>query len=104
MNDPRFDTAIWTQFEVAGARADGRIENAGPGGVFIQSPEIPERGEKVWLDFEGPGGERIEALGIVWWTTVDCWRACGTREGFGVRLVASNVAYRRLLAQLAQAS
>jgi hypothetical protein len=100
MHEPRFDTRIWTRFDVGGQSADGRIENAGVGGVFVRTRAIPDRGDKVWLHFEGPSGELIEALGIVWWTTLDQTRAGSAPHGFGVRLLASNGAYRRLLSTL----
>lgn len=100
MNETRFDTRIWARFDVGGHSADGRIENAGAGGVFVQTSDIPDRGDKVWIHFEGPSGERIEALGIVWWTTLDHSRPGRARHGFGVRLLASNGAYRKLLSIL----
>jgi Tfp pilus assembly protein PilZ len=102
VHQPRFDTRIWTRFDVEGHSADGRIENAGAGGVFVRTRDIPERGDKVWLHFEGPSGELIEALGVVWWTTLEQARASSKPHGFGVRLLASNGAYRRLLSALAE--
>jgi hypothetical protein len=91
---------LGTGFDGGGRRPHGRIENAGAGGVFVRTRAIPDRGDKVWLHFEGPSGELIEALGIVWWTTHDQTRASSVPHGFGVRLLASNGAYRRLLSTL----
>jgi hypothetical protein len=102
MGEPRFNTNLWTDFELGGWKAKGWIENAGPSGVFIRTSTIPDRGDKVWLSFEGPSGEKVEASGVVWWTTLDPGASCSTRQGFGVRLVASSQDYRRLLKKLSR--
>jgi hypothetical protein len=102
MREPRLRTDITTTFELGGWRADGRIENAASGGVFVQTSTIPEKGEKVWLRFEGSPGEPVEATGVVWWTTLDPGLPAAGRQGFGVRLVTSSDSYRKLLARLAR--
>lgn len=102
MQEPRFDTRIPTRFELGDQAAEGCIQNAGPGGVFIHTSEMPERGEKVWISFEGPGGETVEASGIVWWTSREVQGAAPEKRGFGVRLVASSGDYRKLLEKLAR--
>jgi hypothetical protein len=104
MAEPRFDTDIAASFQVDEEKVAGRIENASLGGVFVETPVIPERGEKLWLSFEGPGGEVVEAIGIVWWTTHEGDSARSSRQGFGVRLVASSGDYRRFLANLSRRS
>lgn len=100
MNQPRYDTSIRARFELGSLAGEGNIENAGPGGVFVRTSVIPSRGEKVWLSFEGPNGEVVEASGIVWWTTLDARARAQARQGFGVRLVASSGDYRKLLKRL----
>jgi hypothetical protein len=102
MNQPRYDTSIRTRFELGSLAGEGNIENAGPGGLFIRTATIPDRGEKVWLSFEGPNGEVVEASGVVWWTTLDMRARAQARQGFGVRLVASSGDYRKLLKRLAR--
>jgi len=107
MADPRFDTNLWTHFEYdaaddAPAVGEGSIENASSGGVFIRSGTIPDRGERVWISFDGPRGERVAASGVVWWTTGDGDATAQARVGFGVRLVASSGDYRRLLRRLSR--
>ena len=102
MRERRLHTDITTTFELGGWRADGRIENAASGGVFVQTSTIPAKGEKVWLRFEGARGEPVEATGVVWWTTLDPGVSAIGRQGFGVRLVTSSDSYRRLLARLAR--
>ena len=52
--------------------------------------------------FEGLDGKVVETIGIVWWTTREAQATCGTRKGFGVRLVASSGDYRQLLSDLQQ--
>ena len=104
MRQPRYDTSIETRFELGSLAGEGNIENAGPGGVFIRSATIPERGEKVWISFEGPHGEVVEASGVVWWTTLDPTAGVQQRQGFGVRLVASSGDYRKLLKRLSRFS
>ena len=103
MNEPRYDTNIWARFELGSWTGEGKIENASPGGIFIRTATIPDRGEKVWVSFEGPSGEVVEASGIVWWTTLDAQARARNRSGFGVRLVASSGDYRKLLKRLARA-
>ena len=100
MSQPRYDTSISTRFQLGSLAAEGNIENAGPGGVFVRTATIPERGEKVWLSFQGPHGEVVEASGVVWWTTLDVRARQQARQGFGVRLVASSGDYRKLLKRL----
>ena len=46
--------------------------------------------------------ERVEASGVVWWTTLDAQARGQSRQGFGVRLVASSGDYRKLLRRLAR--
>ncbi len=102
MAEPRFDTRIDASFQIDEKKVEGRIENASLGGVFIETPAIPERGEKLWLSFEGPDGEVVEAIGIVWWTTLEGDMSRVGRQGFGVRLVASSGDYRRFLTNLSR--
>ena len=106
MSEPRFETSIATDFELGSMKAAGRVENASSGGLFIRTATIPRPGEKLWLSFEGPGGEVVEAIGTVYWTTLDRGRPtpgpCGA-QGFGVRLVASSGDYRRLITRLSRA-
>jgi hypothetical protein len=104
MSEPRYDTHISARFAMGSLTGEGSIENAGPGGVFIRSRTIPDRGEKVWISFQGPSGELVEASGIVWWTSLDAQARALDLSGFGVRLVASSGDYRRLLKRLARAS
>ena len=104
MAEPRFDTDIPASFQIDEEKVTGRIENVSLGGVFVETPSIPERGDKLWLSFEGPDGEIVEAIGIVWWTTHECDAARSARQGFGVRLVASSGDYRRFLANLTRRS
>lgn len=102
MNQPRYDTSIRTRFELGSLAGEGNIENASSGGVFVRTATVPERGQKVWLSFEGPNGEVVEASGVVWWTTLDAQARAQSRQGFGVRLVASSGDYRKLLKRFAR--
>lgn len=102
MAEPRFDTDVPARFQVTADKVEGRIENASLGGVFIETSSIPDRGDKLWLSFEGPDGEVVEAIGIVWWTTLESDTDRTTRQGFGVRLVASSGDYRRFMKKLAR--
>jgi hypothetical protein len=102
MREPRYGTNLETRFELGSFAGEGRIENASTGGVFIRTHTIPDRGEKVWISFEGPEGEVVEASGVVWWTTLDGHMHASQQPGFGVRLVASSGDYRRLLKRLAK--
>ncbi len=99
MQETRYPTQIWASFELGAWKGEGTIENVAPGGLFVGTPTIPDRGEKVWLCFETPGGESVEASGVVWWTTLDRGlRRDRRRSGFGVRLVGASRAYRKLFA------
>ncbi len=116
VSEPRFDTFIWTQFEVAASTGQGSIQNVGPGGLFVRSSTIGRAGDDIRLSFEGPDGETVEAIGVVWWIRRDPVEAIGVvwwirrdlggrgpgEHGFGVRLVASSGAYRKLLRSLAK--
>jgi hypothetical protein len=84
-------------------KASGEIRNLGAGGLFLGAATIPARGEKVWLDFRAPDGERVQAVGLVWWTTLDAAdaRRRSASPGFGVRLVHASQAYHRFLHRLA---
>ena len=98
MSEPRFETDTAAHFELGSWRGEGRIENVGRNGLFVGAATIPRVGEKVWLSIEEPGRERIEATGVVWWTTLDS-RVAG-RKGFGVRLVGTGEAYDRFLGEV----
>ncbi len=104
MAEPRFDAHVPTAFAFGEANGLGSIENASLGGVFVETLTFPERGEKLWLSFQGPDGESVEAIGIVWWTTLEGDAACGTQEGFGLGLVASAGDYRRFISKLSRRS
>lgn len=98
MGQPRWDTNAPASFAFASVRGKGSVGNASVGGLFVESQTIPERGERLWLSFQGPDGESVEATGIVWWTTLEA-QACG-RTGFGVRLLTSSGNYRKFLYQV----
>ena len=102
MSQPRFDTFIWTQFELGASTVQGSIQNVGPGGLFVRSSTIGRTGDEIRLSFEGPDGETVEAIGIIWWTRRDLGGRGPGRHGFGVRLLASSGAYRKLLSNLAR--
>ena len=102
MSEPRFDTFIWTQFELGASAGQGSIQNVGPGGLFVRSSTIGRAGDEIRLSFEGPGGETVEAIGVVWWTRRDLGGRGPGQHGFGVRLRASSGTYRKLLKNLAQ--
>ena len=102
VSEPRFDTFIWTQFELAGSTGQGSIQNVGPGGLFVRSSTIGRAGDDIRLSFEGPDGETVEAIGVVWWIRRDLGGRGPGEHGFGVRLVASSGAYRKLLRSLAK--
>ncbi len=102
MSEPRFDTFIWTQFELGASTAQGSIQNVGPGGLFVRSSTIGRTGDEIRLSFEGPDGETVEAIGVVWWTQRDLGGRGPGRHGFGVRLLASSGTYRKLLKSLAR--
>jgi len=104
MAEPRFDAHVPTTFAFGEANGLGSIENASLGGVFVETLTIPERGEKLSLSFQGPDGEIVEAIGIVWWTTLEGDAACGIREGFGLRLVTSSGDYRKFINKLSRRS
>jgi hypothetical protein len=100
VSEPRFDTFIWTQFELGAATGQGSIQNIGPGGLFIRSSTTGRTGDEIRLSFEGPDGETVEAIGVIWWTRRDLGGRGPGEHGFGVRLVASSGAYRSLLRSL----
>jgi Tfp pilus assembly protein PilZ len=100
MSEPRFETSTSALFELGSWRGEGRIENAGLGGLFVGAATIPKVGEKVWLSFDDPEGDRVEATGVVWWTTLDSRVA--NRKGFGVRLVGTGEAYDRYLREVSR--
>ena len=102
MSNTRFSTRIATRFELGCLKGKGCIENVGSGGLFVRTRTVPERGERLWLHFEGPSGEAISAMGIVWWTTLDGGPTPRMPNGFGVRLLASNGHFRRFVSRLAQ--
>lgn len=92
----RFLVEIPARFELRALCGEGSIENLGTGGLFIETATVPERGQKIWIDFDAPNGEAVEAAGLVWWTTLDGDRH-HDRRGFGIRLVWASENYGRLL-------
>ena len=104
MADPRFETNVRAKFAFERTEGQGSIENASVGGVFVETRTIPERGDRIWLSFEGPDSEIVEAIGIIWWTTLQDDMASGGRQGFGLRLVASSGDYRKFLGNLLRTS
>jgi hypothetical protein len=97
MPEPRFNTYIWTDIALEDEAGEGSIQNVGPGGLFVRSSTIGEMGDEVRLSFEGPDGDEVEVVGIIWWTKRDLGGRGPGLHGFGVRLMASSGNYRSLL-------
>ena len=104
MAEPRFTTHLPASFGYEESNGRGCVGNVSLGGVFVETTTIPERGDRLWLSFEGPDGEIVEAIGIVWWTTPPGEEEGTARQGFGLRLVASSGDYRKFLRGLSRKS
>jgi Tfp pilus assembly protein PilZ len=100
MAGPRIQTRLDTWFEVGRLRAAGQVRNLGDGGLFVGSPAVPRKGDKVELSFGGADGSPVEVSGVVGWTTLDRRGSRHAAPGFGVRLVDAGEAYRSLLRRL----
>jgi len=100
MPEPRFNTYIWADIMLENETGEGSIQNVGPGGVFVRSSTIGKMGDEVRLSFEGPDGDEVEVIGIIWWTKSDLGGRGPGLHGFGVRLMASSGNYRSLLETL----
>lgn len=96
----RIEVAFPTCFNTLGARGDGEIRNISHGGLFIETPATLKVGDKVDVTFRGPSGQRVEARGVVWWTTKERQFYGDTARGFGVRLLEESETYRGLIAHL----
>ena len=94
----RAKTSLRAEFRAGPVAGRGKIRNLSQGGLFVGTVAIPEQGETVRVRFAAPNGDRIEATGIVWWTTdrLDL----RTRQGFGVRLLAASLGYDELVTNL----
>jgi len=62
--------------------------NLSRGGAFVRTSEGFERGRRLLLEFDLPGGDQLEALGRVAWTKRDLERE-GQRseEGIGIEFM-----------------
>jgi hypothetical protein len=100
MPEPRLDTYIWADIAFENETGEGSIQNVGPGGLFVRSSTIGRTGDEVRLSFEGPDGEMIEVVGVIWWAKRNLGGRGPGLHGFGVRLVASSGNYRSLLQYL----
>jgi hypothetical protein len=100
MPEPRIDTYIWADIAFENETGEGSIQNVGPGGLFVRSSTIGKTGDEVRLSFEGPDGEVVEVVGVIWWAKRNLEGRGPGLHGFGVRLVASSGNYRSLLQYL----
>jgi hypothetical protein len=100
MPEPRLDTYIWADITFENGTGEGSIQNVGPGGLFVRSSTIGKTGDDVRLSFEGPDGEVVEVVGVIWWTKHNLEGRGPGLHGFGVRLTASSGNYRSLLRTL----
>ncbi|WP_236889738.1 PilZ domain-containing protein [Desulfoluna limicola] len=62
---PRFDYYGEAVYVVKGRAYTGFIKNISTEGVFIETPDITESGEKIILSFELPDGEHVRVSGTV---------------------------------------
>ena len=97
MPEPRFDTYIWADIALVNETGEGSIQNVGPGGLFVRSSMIGRTGDEMRLSFEGPDGEVVEVVGVIWWTKHDLGGRGPGLHGYGVRVMASSGNYRSLL-------
>lgn len=62
---PRFEYYGEAVYVVKGRAYTGFIKNISTEGVFIDTPDVAESGEKIILSFELPEGEHIRVSGTV---------------------------------------
>ena len=75
---------------------EGQITSISDGGVFVQTDQIPRRGERVWILFHDPS-PRLEVVGQIRWTSRE---NPGSAPGFGVEVEHIGAAYRELVESL----
>lgn len=93
---PRIDHRERVLFRSESLFGEGHITSISDGGVFVQSEQVPRRGERVWLLFHDPT-PRLEVVGRVRWTSSE---APGSASGFGVEVEHIGKAYRQLVESL----
>lgn len=81
---------IPVQFETASVRSGGHIKNLSKQGVFVRSNVLPMPGDRVSLVIERRDGSKVEAAGVVRWTTAQLGDPEIAQPGFGVELSAAN--------------
>ncbi|WP_300667063.1 PilZ domain-containing protein [Desulfoluna sp.] len=62
---PRFDYYGEAVYVVKGRAYTGFIKNISSEGVYIETPDMADAGEKIILSFELPDGEHIRVSGTV---------------------------------------
>jgi Tfp pilus assembly protein PilZ len=93
---PRIDHRARVLFRSESLFGEGHITSISDGGVFVQSEQIPRRGERVWILFHDPS-PRLEVVGKVRWTSRE---NPGSAPGFGVEVEHIGSAYRQLVESL----
>jgi uncharacterized protein (TIGR02266 family) len=92
-----FTARVRVSAAIAGLRADARTTNVSEGGVFIETTELLEVGDRIVLTFPNPDGGSVLVGGQVRWVT-----PFGTlqdpRPGMGVEFTGMDDAKRRRLA------
>jgi len=100
MTETRKRVAFPTEFVAAGRNSRGKVKNVSAGGLFVNTNEIPELGETVRLRMTPGAGRQLELTGMVWWTTNDAPSRRGYDEGFGLRFLDENPAFREFVDDL----
>lgn len=96
---PRIDHRARVLFRSESLFGEGQITSISDGGVFVQTDQVPRRGERVWILFHDPS-PRLEIVGQVRWTSSE---APGSAPGFGVEVEHIGAAYRQLVESLRSA-
>ncbi|MEN8181202.1 MAG: PilZ domain-containing protein [Myxococcota bacterium] len=46
----------------------GTVSNVSEGGLFIETPSVPDLGDSVELTLSAPDGAALQLCEMVWWT------------------------------------
>ena len=87
-------------FEAGALRGKGHIKNVSKEGVFLRSSVLPPVGSDVRVLFHDRNGSKIEARGIVRWTTDQLSAAEKAKPGFGVHIPRGNEEFDEFFEQI----
>ncbi len=86
----RLTSRIPARFQTLGLNGEGYVKNVCREGVFLRTAPLPDPGSPIHITLELENGRKVEASGVVAWTTDQLGPDHPAAPGFGVRFPSPN--------------